>query len=190
MILSFYVLVKILLKSVLVDHDYAQGAVRSSQVKGNYRIIASIFYHTIRDIFLKECPLIRNVPNLEQFDDRINVSRKKEWPFAALQEDLVVTNPPYAKIIEKYNRNKNKDLVSFKVESRVIKKAESKMPDLSPDTKLEGVECLENALYTKDQLGLYYTLAGNNNFDLEVKVREWIEKYFSLVTETNPDNNQ
>ena len=68
MIIAFHVILKILLKHYLLDNKFIKDeGILDERSKSNFKIVASIIYHEIIELFKEKCSLTNNITDLPKF---------------------------------------------------------------------------------------------------------------------------
>jgi hypothetical protein len=181
LILTVFIIIKVLVKSILIDHVFSQNYAMSNNIKKNYKYIASVIYRTSMS-WLKESNLvIRNI-DLEFYNDKSNEIKTK---YFYKNEDKITEGEIEKKYILACKRvEKRKKIVNNNLSSddiRDLSKITSNMKKYAGDKDKDEIFFISDDLYSYKDIEIFLKLSGENNFDLKGSIENLIIKLFNVL---------
>lgn len=69
------------------------------------------------------------------------------------------------------------------IEKKLNKYIKEKFQYFFPDTKKDICESIEGQIFREEELNIYYELARENKFDLNILIIKWVEKLEDIIDE-------
>jgi hypothetical protein len=186
MILACYIICQILCKNILLDQNFSQNSLKSTRVKNNLKMCASVIYRTTIEYFKKNCPILRKITDMSKFSDLEGEANDKNLNKKVLYEEKNPEgeiDPSYleaCKKFEKINDDKKKQInekLNFEDLTKVIEKIQKLNPDGNPDE----IECINKACYQPKDLVSFYKLAEKNKYDMSNLIIELLDKLIGIL---------
>src|SRR5690349_16745536 len=133
MILITYIIIKLLVKSILLDSKFAPK-ISNTTIKRNIKIITSIMYRNTIEVITESCNKLRDVivdPGADGIPKRLN---KKQKLYGELKDIEGPIDPFYVKACRDYykNRNNNENDLHALDENKLIERINRKLTDFNP----------------------------------------------------------
>ena len=131
------------------------------------------------DLFKKKCPQIKEIQNLDIFlkeqilPSKVNI--KQQFTINTKSK-----NQFYLQSIYHYVASKEKKYKFFLSLKDAILKSEVSISS-NQDFNSQELDYIHKSLYKISDLNIYYTLAKENNFELGLKIAEWLKKMMKLI---------
>ena len=180
MILGFYIIIKIMLRHLFLEMNFHKNLIQNltKKIKLNIKIIVSVIYRGLINLFKNECEIKREIGDIEKNIDTTNfmkvIYEKKEFIFATrhrhyLKESLICLNNYINKeerIEVELNSNNDNEINISKKRIKKIKKNKYKekkksILKLSSTEEFNLIKNEKNDI-KQDDLGLNDL---NNNFE-------------------------
>lgn len=191
MILLVYLIIKMLVKTILIDLKFSPNM--NSSIKKNFKMIASIYYHSTLDLIKDTCPIIRSKQEigLEDNDHIVRQHIFKKNLYEAKSNIVGKIDPSYIEACKKIYQNKRADEndLTYLDEEKLFNRINKKLTHYTPDTKQDDIESISTHLYTAEELRGYNILAEANNFSIKDKIKEFSDKLLEIINSQDTNNN-
>lgn len=177
-------MIKILCRACLLEHKFSGGLVKNSKVAENFKVVASIIYWSIINIFRGALEVNREIGNPETYSDYI--PQKELLRKRVLYKPKSLKNAKekkYRKAFIDYEERHNGIITDE--ENKVVKKALKKLPNNIPDTLTDEVEFLSKDLHQEEELMQFFEMAEARGFYVNRILKEWVVKLREILPEVS-----
>jgi hypothetical protein len=173
MIYSIHIILKILTNFILIEMNYSPD-VKSSTIRKNLKIIASVIYHETISLYTEHCKIEQEVTNTEKLvlSQKLRGKRKERIPIKAGVERS------YARALKVYNEKVKKQEETGDEISTLLSNINTKLQNYMPDNNPNQVEFILKSLYTKDEIKVYYS---QSEFNLKELFYDWVKQLILVI---------
>lgn len=201
MILSFYIIIKVLCKICLYDHKFGEKPVIDSLLYNNFKSIISIFYWgTIKTFTTKKYSTnindddyviqkVRDIKDKKTFNDIVensqitNKQKKYLYNENNFSYNLISDNNYVKKCKEYFERNQKLD---SNYEIALLKKILRKIYDIEPDRYSDEFEYFSIISFSKEETeNKFFNKAEAKGFYFDGILINWVNKLISILPEIN-----
>jgi hypothetical protein len=177
-------MIKILCRVCLLEHKFSSGVVKNSKISENFKVVTSIIYWSIVNIFRESLEVTREIDDPEKFSDYI--------PQKALLSKRLLYRPKLLKNAreKKYRKafidyeERHTGVVNDE-ENKVMSKVLKKLPSNIPDTLTHEVEFLSKELHREEDLIQFFQMAEGRGFYVNRMMKEWVVKLRKILPEVS-----
>jgi hypothetical protein len=189
MVLSFFFLLKILVKHFMVDKNFPKSVSITDLKVKNLKIIASIIYNECIELYREHCPFINSTKAVNYFVSNQSIFKnKKGIYFDTKKLNKNKTDIYYLEALENMNNNRLKGMSSFieneNEEKEIFSKFYRKLPNYGKDQNPDGIDYLSDSLFKPAELASYYIMSKENKFDLKILIFQWVKKLIKILKES------
>jgi hypothetical protein len=178
MILSFYILIKILLKNYLIEQ---MNSAKNPSIKKNFKMICSVIYYKLIEYYKSKCPFVNQISDKGELDKNIGSKQGLDMVYFK-KVGANSNNKFFQSAVKKYYSNKSKSEENkVKNQLSMYHEINSKIEIINPDTDNNEVSPLFVQLYQYSDLGMYLSLEKQNKFDLTHNISQLSEKLYNIV---------
>lgn len=181
MILSCYILIKIFLKYLLEE----SSQINNTNIRKNFKMIASVYYHTIIDYFKSACDIkyrIKSLPELRKKQDGsvFEYSESLKNENLKIIENTKGVDKSYIRALKKSTSKLNLIDMDKVEEKKLLSMINLKLPNQIDDHN--DIQEISSLLYSYSDLENYFALAKERNFNLTDKVIDFSKKIMDLAS--------
>lgn len=193
MIVCFYVIIRILVKHILLEQNFVPLDKRRSMnnnVKKNFKTVASIIYNDTIDLFRKHCTIVNNqITDIQGYiKSQYSFFENKNNPLIEEQMKKLAhekADKSYLAAMKKYYEKSSRrtgyiNENSFDEIKKNIESINSKIVS-NKDMLISEVEYISASCYKMSDLSAYYTMAKENNFDLQKRIYMWVKCVWKVM---------
>jgi hypothetical protein len=188
MILSFFILLKILVKHFMLDKNFPKSISMTADKLKNLKIIASIIYNECIEIYKQHCPYINSTKTVNYFISNQSLFKnKKNLYFDTKRLNKNTTDKSFIEALEIMNNKRMNGISNFidneNQEKEIFSKFYGKLAKYGNDQNPDGIDYLSSVLFKPAELATYYLMSKENKFDLKVLIFQWVKKLIKILNE-------
>jgi len=148
-------------------------------------MIASVLYRTTIEYFQSALKVVRQVNDYklvyfetsgEKSSDQVKIERH----LTRISSVKGQVHPSWSNALNKLNKMRKQEN-DRNEESHLLKSVNKLIPNYNSNNDINEISGINDMLYQKDELGVFYQLSNENNFNLTKLVVDWITKLFLIL---------
>ena len=178
LVISFFMIINILVKKILLEQ---MNQTKNSNIRKNFKMLASVFYHSLIKFFKEKMKAANNVGN--NYTDKIK-NQCKEPPEMDINFNKD-SSAFYRKALKDYYTKLESVDFGIKSEARqLLEKLGNSFHNTIKDTNPNEVWEIVNLVYTENQMKSFFKLSEINNFKVAEAIINWTNKFIEKIYST------